>query len=243
MRNKPHRSGFTLVELLVVIAIIGVLISLLLPSLTGARDTARKITCMARLRTMGTHVESYRNDYRMWYTVNSTYGTTPSNINSAQYYDGSFETLVRPYTSTNLTWLGYTNPKSIQPAVNPYICVDTVPHASYAPATVRQQGWIEGTGSVYGNYRINSYFGYGSATDADNKINRRCKREVGINPALLGMIVEWKGTSIAFGDYGNTTGTAYRHGNVANLLFADGHGKSYKSLPEGVTSGEIKLQQ
>ncbi len=47
------RNGFTLVELLVVITVIGMLISLLLPAVQAARESARNTQCKSRLRQLG----------------------------------------------------------------------------------------------------------------------------------------------------------------------------------------------
>ncbi len=52
-RISQTRSAFTLVELLVVIAIIGVLVALLLPAISRARESARSASCQNNLRQIG----------------------------------------------------------------------------------------------------------------------------------------------------------------------------------------------
>jgi prepilin-type N-terminal cleavage/methylation domain-containing protein len=56
------RAAFTLVELLVVIGIIALLVAILMPSLTRAREQANKIKCMANLRELGIAMSYYANN-------------------------------------------------------------------------------------------------------------------------------------------------------------------------------------
>lgn len=62
MQKKPNHF-FTLIELLVVVAIIGILMSLLLPALSNAREVARTTICVNNMRQIGMGFTTYAIDH------------------------------------------------------------------------------------------------------------------------------------------------------------------------------------
>ena len=63
MRLQPHRVAFTLVELLVVIAVIALLMAILLPALSMARERARRVACMGNIRQFILGIHAYSSDF------------------------------------------------------------------------------------------------------------------------------------------------------------------------------------
>jgi len=60
---RQRLKGFTLIELLVVIAIIAILAAMLFPVFARARESARKIQCLANVKNIATAVQMYLVDY------------------------------------------------------------------------------------------------------------------------------------------------------------------------------------
>lgn len=63
--NSRH-AAFTLIELLIVIAIIGLLVSILVPALSRAREMSRRTLCGSNLRQFGISLLQYSQDFDSW---------------------------------------------------------------------------------------------------------------------------------------------------------------------------------
>lgn len=59
-------AGFTIIELLVVISVIALLIGILLPALSGARESAQAAHCLSNLRQLATGQAAYVVDFQKY---------------------------------------------------------------------------------------------------------------------------------------------------------------------------------
>jgi prepilin-type N-terminal cleavage/methylation domain-containing protein len=129
-----NRRGFTLVELLVVIGIIALLISILLPSLNRARESAKRTACLSNLRQVHASFIFYALDYNdaaplgcSGNTYQFNYSIWRSAAGSGKYQTFGLlwetETLNEPNIlycpSNNLPVFQYDTPENpFQPGVN-----------------------------------------------------------------------------------------------------------------------------
>lgn len=88
-QKLQKRKGFTLIELLVVITIIGILVSLTLPAINGARAAARKVTCLNNMRNVGLAMVNFSSgaNSQMPLLVDENIVTDPGGTNANDQWD------------------------------------------------------------------------------------------------------------------------------------------------------------
>ncbi len=90
MSTTPFRKAFTLIEVLVVVAIIALLVSILLPSLTAAREQAKTVKCAAGLKQISTALGYAYETYRAYPDIDDGASADPTGRVMATWIDVLF---------------------------------------------------------------------------------------------------------------------------------------------------------
>jgi prepilin-type N-terminal cleavage/methylation domain-containing protein/prepilin-type processing-associated H-X9-DG protein len=227
---NPKSKGFTLIELLVVVAIIAVLVSILLPALGMARESARSATCQANLHQLG-QAEIYY--YTEW---NGTIAWTRHDGPNGVYYSWAGLLWRVMYPNTNFpSWNDTTTPPIVKPGV--LQCASTnmeVPQAyalscTWSDISRVKEAYLQNICYTRNSFDASQYAYY----QPGYLITPGLKIDKITNPALTPDIADgwWRNFDATSRwyvdrlDYLNFTKVVYRHYsfNGFNLLMWDGH--------------------
>jgi prepilin-type processing-associated H-X9-DG protein/prepilin-type N-terminal cleavage/methylation domain-containing protein len=229
------RRAFTLVELLVVIGIIALLIGILLPALSVARQQSISLQCLSNLRQLALAASNYVNLYKGTYPI-AYYGDYQAPISYSYCWDFTTETNTTTGAVTvvpGLLWQGY------------------------ASAAVQQcpsyQGPSDTVADPYTGYNYNtSYIGHGQY-ESDPIPMKMSQVRAPSKCALFGDGQYYAGADKFMraplpnpGDLNFTARSAgtqgFRHRGATNVAFCDGHAETLgQRFTNAIPTTEIAL--
>lgn len=215
------RFAFTLVELLVVIGIIALLISVLLPALSAARESSKRVQCLSNLRQMVIAAQAY---------VNNNGGFFP-----IAYYDAYEGTTTYSYAWDLTTIYGPGRPTEVVPGLL---------WAGRGTTKIQQCPSFEGGANYlvdpFTGYNYNtSYIGHGQYEAVPAPVKAVSIRR----PAAVAIFGDGQygsgankfmrapfpnpGDETFSGRWAGTQG--FRHRKTTNVAFCDGHAETLRN--------------
>ncbi len=208
---RKRVRGFTLVELLVVVAIIAILMAILLPALSLAREKARSTKCMVNTRNLAQALQEYTLNWDGYMTVQHD-DSNPANI--------LWVNELRPYLKNLEVYWCPSGPKAAM--------WDGVPFKhSTRLFTYGLNNW-----GFYQCLRpeLKKDFnrGIGSIDEYNKQIWRKKIARIKNAAEMIAFLdsncdMVWDTNVDPYVDVSRGEGPGYRHRMGANLVFVDGH--------------------
>jgi prepilin-type N-terminal cleavage/methylation domain-containing protein/prepilin-type processing-associated H-X9-DG protein len=228
--SNRARLGFSLIELMVCIGIIAVMIAVLFPALTKARETAKRVTCMSNMRQIGLYTHYYIDANAKGYFPTFFFDFSPGN-------SGTIVILVQPKKAATSGWSNYqplvmTCPADIDPGTVPVLQADGV--------TVKDEKMSYGF-NIDLQLKLVSWWTGDAATPND-----------GFNPARYAVFFDGsmsgssghgkniQGHYFGSSDFAQNCFTT-RHVNSGNVLFGDWHVEPKLALTDDMISGDLQF--
>lgn len=227
---KRNEKGFTLIELLVVIAIIAILAAILFPVFARAKKAAMKTSCLSNLKQIGTSLAIYTQDYDDRYPLVCGMG------GGAVLDDADIWAGIADASAPNTAWVSgsRTAPStaSLAALLKPLVKNTKI---FYCPAMGANGSWSiggtpvvtvtanEGTSYIWNGWAVTAYAT--AADPATNMVQISGQSEaICLAPADAALVWDLKS---GFKATGASPAAQTAHDSSVNVLYADGHAKSY----------------